>query len=49
MRISLGFTLHYSKVWDYEEKTCNQTVPPAAVAYSLPVPDKFANAGSAGC
>ena len=43
---SLGFTLHYnSKVWDYEEKLCFQTLPTQAVPYSLPVPDKFANAG----
>lgn len=43
---SLGFSLGYnSKVWDYEEKICQQSSPPQNVVYQLPVPDKYANAG----
>jgi RHS repeat-associated protein len=43
---SLGFALHYnSKIWDHEEKTCQQSFPTQEVEYFLPVPDKLANAG----
>ncbi len=43
---SLGFSLHYnSKVWDYDEEICEESLPPQRTLYNLPQPEKLANAG----